>query len=65
MLLGAVLVVTGIVMNILAWGFYRRDYPEFWVARPVWYFLYPKGVALTIGGVWVVLAGAALCLKGS
>ena len=63
MSLGAVLVVVGIAMQILAWRFYRRDYPKFWVARPVWYFLYPKGVALTIGGVWIVLAGAALFLK--
>lgn len=64
MLLGASLVVTGVAMNILAWHFYRRAYPEFWVSRPVWYFLYPKGVALTILGVWIALAGVALYLKG-
>lgn len=64
MLPGAVLVVVGVAMQILAWRFYRRDYPKFWVARPVWYFLYPKGVALTIGGVWIALAGAVLFLKG-
>ncbi|RYG95975.1 MAG: hypothetical protein EON58_13090 [Alphaproteobacteria bacterium] len=64
MLLGAVLVFVGFAMQVLAWFFYRRDYPKFWVSRPVWYFLYPKGVALAIGGVWIVLAGLALYFKG-
>ena len=63
MLIGLFLVAVGVMMNLFAWGFYRRDYPTFWVSKPVWYFLYPKGVALTIGGVWILLAGAALYLK--
>lgn len=64
MVLGSTLVVVGLLMQVLAWVLYRRDYPKFWVSRPVWYFLHPKGVALTITGVLVVLAGALLLLRG-
>ena len=64
MFLGAVLVVVGLGMEIFVWCFYRRDYPKFWVSRPVWYFLHPKGVVLFIVGGWQVLAGAALYFKG-
>ena len=64
MYVGGALVIVGFAMQVLAWFNYRRDYPEFWVARPIWYFLYPKGVALFIAGVWVALAGLALYAKG-
>ena len=58
--MGAVLVFIGIVMQVVAWRTYRRDIPEFWVSRPIWYFLYPKGVVLFVIGVWIILAGVML-----
>ncbi len=61
--LGGTLVAVGIAMQVLAWYLYQRDYPKFWVPRPIWYFLYPKGVALFIAGVWVTLAGLAVYAK--
>lgn len=57
------LIIIGIILQAVAWIFYQRDYPKFWVSRPVWYFLYPKGVALTIVGVLITLAGILLNLK--
>jgi hypothetical protein len=63
MILGSVLVVVGVVLQVLAWVFHRRDYPRFWVSRPVWYFLYPKGVAMTIVGVLLAVAGALLIVR--
>lgn len=58
MYLASALLITGLAMQLVAWIVYRRDYPKFWVSRPVGYFLYPKGVALTIAGVLIALAGA-------
>lgn len=64
MYFGGALVIVGIALQVFAWRFYRRDYPKFWVARPVWYFLYPKGVGLFVLGVWAVLAGLMIYSKG-
>lgn len=64
MYLGSALLLCGIAMQVFAWLFYRRDYPKFWVSRPIWYFLHPKGVVLFIVGVWVALAGVIIYLKG-
>lgn len=58
MFLGTMLVIVGFALQIVAWYIYRRDYPKFWVSRPIWYYLYPKGSVLFVAGVWVVLAGA-------
>ena len=57
MYLAIALVISGFAMQLLAWIFYRRDYPKFWVSRPVLYFLYPKGVALVIVGVVAAVVG--------
>lgn len=63
MYLGGALVIVGVAMQVVAWIFYQRDYPKFWVSRPVWYFLYPKGVALTVAGVLIALSGVLLSAK--
>lgn len=63
MYVGITLIAIGIALQVFAWRRYRRNYPEFWVSRPIWYFLYPKGVALFIAGVWIVLGGVAVYVK--
>ena len=60
MYLALALVIIGFAMQLLAWIFYRRDYPKLWVSRPVWYFLHPKGVALVIVGVVDAVVGLLL-----
>jgi hypothetical protein len=57
MYFGAALIIAGFAMQVFALYFYRRNFPKFWVSRPIWYFLYPKGVKIFIAGVWIALAG--------
>lgn len=64
MFLVSLLLIVGIAVQVVAWHVYRRDYGKFWVCRPIWYFLHPKGVALFVIGTWAVLAGLVLYVKG-
>lgn len=64
MYLSGALVIIGFAMQVAAWNLYKRDYPKFWVSRPIWYFLYPKGVVLFIAGIWLVLGGLVLYATG-
>lgn len=61
--LGVAIIVLGAVLQIMSWR-YKRPYPAFWVSKPIWYYLYPKGVVLAVAGVWLVLGGMALYFKG-
>lgn len=63
MFLGTMMVVVGLAMQIFSWYRYRRDYAKFWVSRPIWYYLYPRGSVLFIAGVWIALAGLVVYHK--
>ena len=60
MLTGSVLTILGFVIQAAGWLFYRRDFPKFWVSKPIWYFLYPNGTILFVAGVLTCLGGLVI-----
>ena len=65
-LLAILIIVVGAALQVAAYAFYHRGSPERWGSpRPVWRILYPKGVALMIGGVFMVIARVMVYVRAS
>ena len=61
----AVLLITGVVMPMVGWGFYRRPEVPFWTYAPVWRandYLYPTGAFLwkAASTIFVIVGVATL-----
>lgn len=65
-LLAILIIFVGAALQVVAYRFYHRGSPEVWGSpRPVWRILHPRGVALMIAGVFIVIAGLALYVRAS